>query len=69
MAEKNRRATAQLWTEANLKPETRELTEAEEQSVHTHGVDAEEAVGDQVRSHHHCLQDKGEEVLRHTGDE
>lgn len=34
------------------------LTEAEEERVHAHGVDAEEAVGDEVGAHHHCLQGK-----------
>lgn len=32
------------------------LTEAEEQRVHTHGVHAEEAMGDEVGSHDHRLQ-------------
>lgn len=32
------------------------LTEAEEQRIHTHGVHAEEAVGDEVGSHDHRLQ-------------
>lgn len=31
------------------------LTEAEEQCVHAHGVHTEEAVGDEVGSHYHCL--------------
>lgn len=31
------------------------LTEAEEQCVHTHGVHAEEAMGNEVRSNHHRL--------------
>lgn len=34
------------------------LTEAEEERVHAHGVDAEEAVGDEVGAHHHRLQGK-----------
>ena len=32
------------------------LTEAQEQSVHTHSVDAEEAVGDEVGAKHHRLE-------------
>lgn len=32
------------------------LTEAEEQRVHTHGVHTEEAMGDEVGSHYHRLQ-------------
>lgn len=38
------------------------LTEAEEQCVHTHGVHAEESVGDEVGSHYHRL---GEENNTH----
>lgn len=34
------------------------LTEAEEECVHAHGVDAEEAVGDEIGAHHHRLQGK-----------
>lgn len=33
------------------------LTEAEEEGVHTHAVDAEEAVGDEVGAHDHRLQE------------
>lgn len=40
------------------------LTEAEEQCVHTHGVHAEESMGDEVGSHYHCL---GEENHIHQG--
>lgn len=32
------------------------LTEAEEERIHTHGVHAEEAMGDEVGSHDHRLQ-------------
>lgn len=32
------------------------LTEAEEEGVDTHAVHTEEALSDEVRSHHHCLQ-------------
>lgn len=32
------------------------LTEAEEKRIHTHGVHAEEAMGDEVGSHYHRLQ-------------
>lgn len=31
------------------------LTETEEQRVHTHGVDAEEAMSDEVGAQHHSL--------------
>lgn len=34
------------------------LTEAEEEGVHAHAVDAEEAVGDQVGAHDHRLQER-----------
>lgn len=33
------------------------LTEAEEQCVHTHAIDAEEAIGNQVGADDHCLGD------------
>lgn len=39
----------EIWLNAKL------LTEAEEQCVHTHGVHAEEAMGDEVGSHYHRL--------------
>lgn len=31
------------------------LTETEEQRVHTHGVNAEESMGDEVGANHHSL--------------
>lgn len=39
----------EIWLNATT------LTEAEEQCVHTHGVHAEEAMGDEVGSHYHRL--------------
>lgn len=47
-----------IWLNAKL------LTEAEEQCVHTHGVHAEEAMGDEVGSHYQRL---GEENHVHQG--
>lgn len=41
------------------------LTEAEEECVHTHVVDAEEAVSDEVASNHHGLQ--GQTSVSGTG--
>lgn len=40
---------------AEIQLNTKLLTEAEEECVHTHGVHAEETMGDEVGSHYHCL--------------
>lgn len=48
---RRRRREARSWIEMIL-------TETEEERVHAHGVDAEEAVGDEVGAHHHRLQGK-----------
>lgn len=39
-------------------PSGRTLTEAEEEGVHAHAIDAEEAVGDEVGAHDHRLEEK-----------
>lgn len=43
------------------------LTEAEEEGVHAHAVDAEEPVGDEVGAHDHRLKEKsgGHATTRH----
>ena len=54
-----REAFPVLWGEGNQGPWWAEikglLTETEEQRVHAHAVDAEEAVRDQVGADDHCL--------------
>lgn len=41
-----------------LLPSGGTLTEAEEEGVHAHAIDAEEAVGDEVGAHDHRLEEK-----------
>lgn len=42
-------------TKSDLIQKAKVLTEAEEERVHTHGVDTEETMGDEVGSHHYRL--------------
>lgn len=39
------------------------LTEAEEQRIHTHGIHAEEAMGDEIGPHYHRLQKSTHKVF------
>lgn len=54
-----REAFPVLWGEGSQGPWWAKikgsLTETEEQCVHTHAIDAEEAVRDQVGANDHCL--------------
>lgn len=45
------------------------LTETEEQSVHTHGVNTEEPMGDEVGANHHGLRTRTMNIISYNTQE